>query len=265
MIVIVGAGIAGSALTRVLRDRGADVTLISSGQPHSLAATAVLRRAWHHGPQRELFDESVDAYRRWRIPLAAGAQVTSYRRDGARPDRDWAFVHPAAPLVQPDLAAEVAAIRPGGVTLADGTGIPAGTVVRATGATGPLAIPGLVSWGGTWTAPADAASGIKVHQYAPYKMIATAATGGQWRAGSSSAATPARAGVAADAQLDMAKARGLIPELPGRWRLLTGARVKTPDGQLYGRDQAGWWMGGFHRTGYALAPAVARILADRLC
>jgi hypothetical protein len=261
-LIVVGAGIAGSALTRILRERGVPVTLISQGEPHSLAATAVLRRAWHSGAERDLFDESLAAYRHWGIPVPAGAQVTSYRRDGAIADPDWAFIHPAAPLLQPDITAEVTAISAGRARLAGGKVIDGDTVIRATGATGALAIAGKVTWGGTWITPGSG-EGITVHQYAPYKMIAAAGLGGSWRAGSSSANTSAKAIERARAQLQMALERRMVPD-SARWELTVGARVRTAE--RYGRDPAGgWWIGGFHRTGYALAPAVARQLADELC
>jgi glycine/D-amino acid oxidase-like deaminating enzyme len=262
MIAVIGAGIAGSSVTRVLRERGAPVTLISSGAPHSLAATAVLRRAWHHGTELARFDESLDAYRRWRIPVPAGAQVTSYRRDGTRPDPDWAFIHPAGPLLEPDITAEASEFLPGRVLLADGREIPADTVIRATGATGRHAIGGKVTWGGTWRSPGDGAV-IRIHHYAPYKMIAAAGLGGGWRFGSSSAADHPKAYAAARNQFTLAAARAMVPDT-GQWELVMGARVKT-DADLYGRDPGGWWIGGFHRTGYALAPAVARELADQMC
>ncbi len=78
-IVVVGAGIAGSSLTRLARSAGHEVTLIGNEPPHSLAGMCILRRGYHAGKDVELnwFHRSLDLYEHWGIPVLTGGLVSS--------------------------------------------------------------------------------------------------------------------------------------------------------------------------------------------
>lgn len=250
--VVVGAGIAGSSLAVALRETGTAVTVISDPMvpPDSLAGAVVLRRAWHKGDERALFDRSMQLYARRGIEVVRGAEVTSYQRPGqsGRPDKDWGLVHPRDPLVPADLERRVS--RSAAESLASTLG--ADRVfwcpgVYVSGVSG-------VTWGVTWVHrdPAVLAQtrALTVHHLAPYKTIVAGVVGGQVRLGSSSAASVPKAAQQGEAILNAMREAGLINTLLG-WSPILGRRCT-----FNGSD-----LGGLHRTGYALAPAMAERLA----
>jgi hypothetical protein len=272
-IAVVGAGIAGSSLARVLRERGHQVTVVAApGDPHSLAATAVLRRAWHQGGERQLFDASMAAYARWGVHVEHGALVTSWARPGEEPrrERDWAAIDPAAPMVAPDAAGYVTAVTGTRVELDGGPVIGADAVAVCAGA-GPLSPPGKITWGITWTHPDPAAAlpagpaGLRVHHLAPYKTLFAGrfARAGvrSARLGSSSGPHLGAARRGAEDQLGRAIQLGIARTAAG-WRPVAGARHHG--GPALSRRAGVWYLAGLARTGYALAPGRAGQLAGRI-
>lgn len=265
--LIVGAGIAGSALTRVLRDRGAAATLIAdpARPPHSLAAAAVLRAAYHarNPGETAAFRRSLELYTGWGVGFARGATVTSYRHDAPLADADWYLMDPAAALVAPDAAAAVTP-HPDGVLTAAGEVIPGETVVWCAGAYG-AATGAYTTHGDTWIHPdpaavaATAEAPLRIHHWAPYRTLVAGAIAGQARLGSSSAVRPATAAAQGERMLATAARLGIIRGTDG-WQRISGTRLRTAAAceQLDGRN---WRFSGLHRTGYALAPAHAESLA----
>lgn len=269
-IIVVGAGIAGSWFTRLAREAGHKVTLISAATPDSVAATAVLRRAYHakNRDDQAAWDRSMDLYERFGFTFTSGATVTNYRTPGERPDKDWRLLDPAAPLLNPDVCASVRDVRRNGITLRDDLHtLTADLVVKATGAsfgdyTGNF---GRRSYGVTWTNPDPEAlgPGLRIHHFAPYKTIAAGVAGGVARLGSSSASTPQKATDQAVKMLDLAVQLGITPSREG-WTPILGSRLKLTDsrtprvGKVF--PYGFWEMRGYHRTGYALAPADAEQL-----
>lgn len=271
-IIVVGAGIAGSWLTRLARDAGHKVTLISSAPPASLAATAILRRGYHAKDPDDLrsWDRSMELYRRSGFTFTSGATVTNYRLPGSRTDKDWRMIDPAAPLVQPDLNTAVSEIWGKKVLLISGRELEADAVVRAVGASGSYAERfASVSYGVTWynRDPAALGAGLRIHHMAPYKTIAAGAVGGVGRLGSSSASTPEKATEQAVKMLELAVQLGITPSKDG-WTPILGHRLKLVDPRIPRVEKVApwgfWEMRGYHRTGYALTPADAESLLDRM-
>ena len=242
--VVVGAGIAGSSVALAARDAGHVVTVISDPMvpPDSLAGAVVLRRAWHSGTERDLFDRSMQLYARRGVEVARGGLVTSYRRSGepGRVDKDWALIDPAAPLVTPDLDRRVSRHVGADFDAERVFWCPGVYTARVSG----------ITWGVTWVHddPAVLAQteALTVHVVAPYKTIVAGVVGGHVRLGSSSAKTLDMAAEQAEHLLTLFKEVGLIKSLRG-WQPRIGRRCTANGGDL----------GGLHRTGYALAPAMA--------
>lgn len=257
-IIVVGAGIAGSSLTRLARAKGHEVTLFSAVPPNSLAGVCILRRAYHSVPaERVWFDRSVELYQNWAIPVKKGGYVTSYSRPGEpqRYDGDWRMVNPAHPLLPEDVQGTAIPIGGNAVVTAGEQRYEADAVVLATAGFGSDAAR---TFGGTWvnTDPNALRDVIHVHHWAPYKTITAGVVGGQARLGSSSAKTAEQARLRGHDM--MFKAVELGWTTWDGWRLMLGTRWKSD--RLFGREGKLWRLGGFHRTGYALAPAVAEEL-----
>jgi glycine/D-amino acid oxidase-like deaminating enzyme len=266
---VVGAGIAGSSVARVLRERGHEVVLISAGRPHSLAATAVLRRGWHHQALRDVFDLSLYCYGRWGIRVDQGGLVTSWRRPGELPlpERDWASIDPAAPLLPPDVTGAVETMTSRRVLVAGGPAIDADAVVCCAGASA-LSQPGRISWGVTWEhddPEAVAPPPLRVHHAAPYKTIFAGVFRGpqasRARIGSSTAPDLNRARRHGEDLLAMAIDLGWTASASG-WRPVAGARHHADTNAT--RRGGIWHLAGLARTGYALAPGWAMALAGHI-
>jgi len=255
-IEVYGAGIIGSTITRMARDRGLTVTLIDPQPEHaaSRASIAIIRLAWHqpgHDRRRANYGLGWLAARGWRY--AAGATITNYRTPGrAHPDRDYHLIHPTRPLLEPDRAERDPDAPP-----------PALTVT----ATGVCAIPDTENrsqWGWTATADGDLGDDLRIHHYAPYKAIAAAQVGTQIRVGSSTHRDLARAETMIEEMLHRAIDVGLVPPDIDGWHFEAGCRPIDGSG---GRPR---WDGPGHVTvtgtgkvGYALAPAIATEVLDR--
>jgi hypothetical protein len=267
-LIVVGAGIAGSCVARMARERGHEVTLIAGERrPDSLAATAVLRRAYHTGKPSELeaWDYAVGMYAEWGVQMTRGGVVSSYRKPLADPieDPDWLLLDPAEALVKPDVVREVLSVHGVRAWYGRGDGLVAGAVVAACGAQGALAPSGAVTFGVTWLAAPDALRApdeVRVYQYAPYRTIVAGVAGGRARVGSSSSVSEEGAVTQARKMLGVAGDLGWLTTREG-WEMRVGMRVKTDDHWRRAED-GHWEIGGFHRTGYALAPMAAREVLD---
>jgi hypothetical protein len=267
MIIVVGAGIVGSSLSRHLDDRGISHLLISEPNPASEAAFALLRRGYHHGDQLALFDRSLELYRKWNMNVTEGGYVTNYRKPGreARYEEDWHALDPREPLIVPHVSAYAEA-HPQGVKVGDGNNaelIKADRVLWATGARHPDAIG--VTYGVTWTHPSRSAlvtSRLRLHHFAPYKTIACGWIGDLVRLGSSSASSAPAAMEQARKMLLAAHEVGMVTTLSG-WTAEVGMRCKDVDQD---RENSSFHQPvlGFHRTGYAIAPAATERIVEAL-
>lgn len=247
-LIIVGAGVCGSMLARAATAAGHEFVLVNDDKPiDSLSAAAVLRRAWHKDHERTAFDRSMALYAEWGIPLLHGAVVTSYRRSSPKQDSDWRMIAPSLPLLEPNVRGHATAI-PGGVKVGSRTLL--GKVLWATGRYGDGAT-GLTH-GFTWIHD-DPRAGLvdpgimRVHHVAPYKSVMAGAVGGKGRFGSSSASSKEKAWEQALYFRKLGVTEGIIRNADD-WYPVYGMRVKTTPSAT---------LGGMHRTGYALAPALA--------
>lgn len=253
--VVVGAGIAGSSLALALRDAGHEAVVVSDpgSATDSLSAAAVLRRAWHAGAERDTYDRTLALYAARGVEVVRGGWATSYQRPGAEPrwDKDWALMDPAAPLISADVAGHAVPHGPAGVRV-NGTVIDGDRVFWCPGAHARQCAG--ETWGVTWVHddPAVLAQidALTVHMVAPYKTIVAGVVGGHVRLGSSSAATPDKAMAQADKLLALFGHVGLVTSLKG-WTARLGRRVQRTGGAT---------IGGLHRTGYAVAPALAEAI-----
>jgi hypothetical protein len=267
MIIVVGEGIAGSSLVRHLDERGIEYKHIANEPPASGAAVALLRRAYHHGDQLALFDRSLELLKKWHTPVHSGGMVTNYRTPEreARHEEDWHVVPPLSPLVHAPLRGWAHPEKHG---VAVGFGPDAGfygadRVLWATGATvDPLGLTYGVTWIHQDPLVLSQVKHVRLHHFAPYKTIVAAWVMGEARLGSSSARTEAGALDQGHKMLQAAYDAGLINTLTG-WVGRMGVRCK---GSTIEQQQSGIhvYVGGFHRTGYAMAPAVTERVVEAL-
>lgn len=247
-MTVVGRGVAGSAIARAAREAGWRVRVIdkSPTPDASACALALLRDTWAD-------------------PVAVAYAIESYREAGCEviegiqrpmPNGGWATRAGWAVEVRPYFVpADLTARAPLG--LAD----PGATVtVQAVG-------PGLIgeqSYGYTWVHPDPSALTFEgcrsVGQWATFLAGVRYRSGARF--GSGSADTIAKANEIAVEQFKRAKELGWLARIDG-WRMIGGIRVKR---EPYWRDEGGglFSFGGFHRSGFALAPLAARDAIETL-
>lgn len=271
--MVAGAGIAGSVLTRMLRDRGHDVTLIDSG-PHRAAsrcAFAYLRLAWWKGAERDEVRRAVDWYDRHGWVRSRTGIVHDLRRGWTREQRDHVTVDPRGPLVRPDLASDLTAYwdGPGGpvVLLEDNLRLDAHRLVIACGAQTDRWSAGSPVYGGVYEASGAHTEGALNLLRVTDRMTFTAAHDGTMtRVGASKGLTPGAARERADRIFERMTAAGIIdPSAP--WEYRAGARWEHLGGAPGGPRRLSenvWTFAGFARSGYARVPEAARRLVERI-
>jgi hypothetical protein len=247
---VFGAGIAGSALTRMARDRGHDVTLVSLGQPASAAALAAVRLSWT--AEKERAAESIAWYDEHGWVVCNGARVISQKGE-ERNETGWWLIDPTGPLVQPDEVREA--------TTADVLMREEGEVLVFALGSG-AADAGKLSYGATAIGPPIDGPALQVAHLAPYKSVLVGTAGGFTRVGSSKGKTQPDADLRLLNLVSAAAVRGLIPP-DHPWEIIRGARAEARADRLL-RSRSYWSLRGYGRLGYTLAPADARELIDRL-
>jgi len=252
-LIVVGAGVAGSVLTTMARERGLDVVLVNDwGGPASAAALALLRRGW----ARAETDEATDWYEA-HGNLTRGALATYGWNEVSKEQPDWRLVDPESVLVKPDVIARVTNWIPGAVQTGSGADIRATQVVLShpVWTSAPPA-----SYGATAlsrTAQVIGAS-CRVHWLRPYHAVTASQKGGWTRVGSSVAATPELAVARLQTMVDEATDAGLVT--PARdWYTQEGARWEVSETE---RMPGLTMLGGLGRLGFTLAPRNARVLLD---
>lgn len=274
-IAIVGAGVAGSLLTRELQHLGHYPILIASEAiPEATrAALGVLRPGWETGAGRARVKQAIDYYAELGAAAGRGAWVTSTKAPAGRLDPGYWLVNPDRILLGPHLVADVANVAStahgaliefidGSTMTADRAIIAAGPMTAHLAHTTPL--PATYGWTAALPgARLDTEHPIRVHHYAPYRSIMAVQHGDHVRVGSSRHADPDRA--AADAQQMLARAldAGMVHN---------ATDVNWLQGRRAHHTQPGTWehrgnvtlFAGLARVGLGVTPAAAADLARNL-
>lgn len=255
-LTVVGAGVAGSALTRLARGEGHRVRLIGGPPSASLAALSVVRPKYvTEAPDAAAaVTYALERYAEAGCQILHGATVSSKQKPELKTEPDWWAVEPGPFLVKPDERRD---------DVTPGWGDPRSeATVHATGAGG---LEGKISYGCTWVnvdPRALAVEGLTIHRYAPYKSADAVPFKSGCRLGSSSAATVSGARTEASRIMDVARQLGWIRRDDG-WYQIVARRVKREE--LIQQGESGvWTFGGFHRSGWSLAPLRAAELLAKI-
>lgn len=271
--MVAGAGIAGSVLTRMLRDRGHEVILIDS-RPYRAAsrcAFAYLRLAWWKGAERDEVRRAVDWYEGNSWVRSRTGVVHDLRRGWTREQRDHVLVNSRGPLVRPDMAVDLSGYwdGPGGVAVlvGDRLRLDAHRLVIACGAQTDRWAQGSPVYGGIYEVPGAHTEGALNLLRVTDRMTFTAAyDGARTRVGASKGLTPEKARERADRIFERMTDAGIIdPSAP--WEYRAGTRWEHLGGAPGGPRRLSenvWTFAGFARSGYARVPEAARRLAERI-
>lgn len=261
-VIVVGSGIGGSSLVRALRARGIETTLISVGVGGSSAGLAISRPSYLPAEHRWALAPSLRTLAEDGATVFNGALVTSYQRPGEDPrvQKDWAAIEPDEALLAADVPGWADAISATEVSVA-GTRFEARDALVWCDGEGS----GDRTYGVTWLHPdPDALTerGLRVHHLAPYKTLSSVSFESGARFGSSSASEPGEALEKARKMFALATELGWLANVKG-WGYTGGCRVNRP-AHLERREDGALRWGGFHRSGYSLAPALAPRLVDEI-
>jgi glycine/D-amino acid oxidase-like deaminating enzyme len=271
-VLIAGAGIAGSVLARMLRERGHEA-VVTDRQPHlaaSRCAYAYVRTAWFRGEDKQRVRESLDWYgsNDW-IVTRRGLLHT---KDGrVRAQDDHILVHPTAPLVRPDLSFGLDGYSDvlGGVLVFLGPErVPADAhhLVLACGRGMDYWYTGRPVYGGVFECR-------DYRMIRPLKLLrvtdrlthVAADDGTVTRTAASKGRTPGEARQRSEKILDLMMDQGLITATHP-WSYRPGVRWESFDRRPVA-DRISthvWALTGFARTGYAFAPSYARELIGKM-
>jgi hypothetical protein len=235
-LLILGRGIAGACAYRAAVELGVDAVVTGGYPVASAAALAVLHDS--EVPGRAL--DAVAIYRRWGLTVIGGARYSSYRKPECRHRAGYWAIDPIQALGvpfhverDPPCARHVLDCR----AVADG---------------------GSLTYGATWlhlNPEALSEAGLRIHQLRPYCDLNALAWPTGARIGSSAAKSPMSAHRQAVELLEFAIAHRWVTT-PYGWTLLEGCRVR----QAKPIERIGDGVvrfGGFHRTGYTMAPTMA--------
>ena len=271
-VAVAGAGIAGSVLTRMLRQRGHEVTVYDR-TPHRAAsrcAFAYLRTGWFTGPEKARVREALAWYdmRGWH--LTDQAEVHDLQRGRIFTQGDHHLIDPYGPLVKADGGWNVETYRdgPGGVllTLTGGLETDAHHLVLACGPGMERFTFGGPSYGGIFESQGPWMRG-NLRLLRVTDRLTHVAAGGRHitRVGASKAKSPDLARAGAEKILKRMTDEGVV-DANAPWTYRAG--VRWTDGTGPGRairlsDHVHAFTG-FSRTGYAFVPSAARVLVDQM-
>lgn len=271
-ILIAGAGIAGSVLTRMLRERGHEVVLADArpDRAASRCAFAYLRTAWWTGEERAEVRRAVGWYEERGWVLSRDGRVTDVRRGRDFSQADHILIDPRGPLVKPDLGMNLQ--RWSGrlsvlAVLGDGLEVPVDRLVVATGAGTGRWAHGTPVYGGVYEC-------MDYRMITPLKLLRvtdrltyTAADDGTvTRLGASKALTPEAAKRRAWTIRERMMDAGLVT-CTRKWTYRSGTRWEQANRSPGGARQVServWTFTGFARSGYARVPGAAQYLIRRL-
>lgn len=273
-ILIAGAGIAGSVLTRLLRARGHEV-LLADGRPDRAAsrcAFAYLRLGWWRGEQRAGVRRAVDWYESSGWLRTRTGTVYDVRRGWVRDQEDHVLLDPRGPLVGDPLAMDLKSYAdgPGGVlaVLGDRLDVDADHLVLACGAGTDRWAHGSPVYGGVYEAPGrriPPGPDLRLLRVTDRVTHVAAYDGRTTRVGASRGRTPEIALARALLIRNRLSDRGVINGRDG-WTYRAGTRWEHLAGAGGPRqiEPHTWTFTGFARSGYATVPGAARRLIERL-
>ncbi len=275
-ILVVGAGIAGSCATTVLREAGHDVVLAdpTPDLAASRCAFAVTRLAWWGTEQRATVRRSLDWYNQRGHIITKTAVVHDVRRWRTTIQGDHYLINPTATLVKPDMGLEMTDWwpSPGGVRAEFGEFGPSGydALVLAAGPdTARLAgwPPGGYSYGGIYTAPGNRLT--DGGQLAMLRRTDRLGYTAAWlidetRIGASRCSTPEQAHRVADGIRDRMLSEGIVTGSADEWSYRSGIRYATASPGATRIAERVWTLTGLARSGYAIAPAAALDIASEI-
>lgn len=270
-VVVLGAGIAGSCVAHFARRAGLTALLFDAALPDagSPAALAVVREAWAKTPDDKAATHFALAHFGGLGALTSLPAAIIPRNGPHSLQYDWAVIDPARALLPhtrataTDLHFQRRVVTLGGFYRAHArlaVVVCCGIHNRDLG--GPEAA---VTYGATALLPHAGPPAVRVHRLRPYHNLIDAALDGQRRIGSSTSRDPAAAIPALRADLERI---GLDPdrdEDDAGLCYATGARAHAASRGHYATHIDGThFLGGFGKLGYALAPAAAYRLIERI-
>lgn len=270
-ILVAGAGIAGSVLTRMLRERGHEVLLVDGTPQHaaSRCAYAYTRLDWFRGPDRERARYALEWYDRHGWLKSSTGWVTDVRRGRDFTQKGHYLVHPRGPLLIRDLGwnlerySEVS----GGVIATNGTlAFEARHLVLACGAGMDRWYSGTPVYGGVFECrDYRMITPLKLLRITDRLTHVAADDGAVTRTAASKGRTPEEARQRSEKILNTMFDHGIVT-CTRKWEYRAGVRWNSVDGvPVAGRISPHVWaLTGFARNGYALAPSYARDLVRKL-
>lgn len=273
-VTVAGAGIAGSVLTRMLRERGHEVTLLDPWPERaaSRCAYAYLRLGWFKGPDKVRVRQGLDWYERNDWIVTRKADVHDRMRGRYVVQTDHVLIHPSKPLLAPDIRWGLDSYAEDALT---------GVQLRVFGQPGVLYADHLVLACGPgmrrWSMGTPVYGGVfECESYrmgVPLRLLrltdrlthVAADDGTVVRTAASKGRTPEEARERSEKILARMFDEGMLSSTH-RWTYRAGTRWTGPDGDPVASQLSEhvWALTGFARTGYALAPSYARDLVDKL-
>lgn len=260
-LLVVGAGVVGSAAKRIALDYGWRCTLVD-GDPTraaSHAALATIRPQWLGADGKTIAGRSWRWYERWQATVTRTATVTSYRDPRRRQQSDWWLVDPERVLVEPDLAVDVkhVAQHHGRVVAEPLYDDWFDACLIATGAHDPQLIDGYAPQHGATLIHRNLPlpQPLHVHHLRPYHSLTIGHVNGVTRLGSSVANNPDKAIAEVHRMRETAEQLDLVPRVDG-WQLVVNVRAKAPRPITPTAGQRCGALGGLGRSGYGYAPAL---------
>lgn len=262
-LIIVGAGIAGSATARIAKDLGISYTLIDADQNRaaSQAALATIRPTWFDNDKRPSIERSWKWYEQWGAAITQEAYVSSWRNPEPKKQKDWWLLDPRLCFEAPMVQARVTKIEDTTVTLETGEILKAEAVLNCVGALDsnlqsnfqPLLGATLISDNATVDLPP-----LRVHQIRPFHVLTVGQLNGQVRLGSSIGKTVEQAIGELSKMLTIAIQQGIIAG-DATWQTIIGIRARRKGNEpiLPQPGQRSATMGALARSGYAIAPDAA--------
>ena len=273
-VTVAGAGIAGSTITRMLRARGHEVTLLDPWprRAASHCAYAYLRTGWFKGPDKVRVRQGLDWYERNGWIVTRKADVHDRMRGRYVVQTDHILIHPSQPLLTPDILWGLDSYSDENL---------AGVQLKVLGQPGILWADHLVLACGPgmrrWSLGTPVHGGVfECESYrmgVPLRLLrltdrlthVAADDGAVVRTAASKGRTPEEARERSEKILNLMFDEGMLSSTH-RWTYRAGTRWTGPDGGPVASrlSEHVWALTGFARTGYAMAPSYALDLIKAL-